>query len=270
MIMINILDAVNNYKNLFHQTDAFSYLDKATILQIKQKFATLYRNRLSSNADISIVDAVKYFKKFDHQIAAFKYLNDSTPDSVKNQFAEIYRKSTPKTFVSKGQLAHVWNVKESNILDSVIIDLNNCLNTFEINTPKRIRHFLSQTAHESGGGRWIKELDDGWDYEGRTDLGNTQKGDGPCYKGAGYIQLTGRANYQKFANFIKDAKVMDGVDYVASKYPFTSAGFFWEINNLNKLCDANASVEQVTRIINGGLNGLADRKKYYNRCLQIF
>lgn len=267
--MINILDAVNHYKNLFHQSDAFNYLDKATPVQIKQKFATLYRNQLSSNADISILDAVKFFKGFDHQVAAFKYLNESTPESVKKQFAEIYRKSAPKTFVSKGQLAHVWNVKESSIPDSVVIDLNNCLNTFEINTPKRIRHFLAQTAHESGGGKWTKELDDGRYLEGRSDLGNTQKGDGPKYKGAGYIQLTGRSNYQKFSNFIKDPKVMDGVNYVAEKYPFTSAGFFWKENNLNKLCDNNATVEQVTRIVNGGLNGIEDRKWYYQRCLQI-
>ena len=269
LVMINILDAVQNWKNLFHQNDAFNYLDKATILQIKQKFATIYRNKLSSNADISILDAVKYFKGFDYQIEAFKYLNESTPDSVKKQFAEIYRKSTFTTFVSKGQLAHVWNVSEKIIADSVIIDLNKCLNTFKINTPSRIRHFLSQTAHESGAGKWTKELDDGRYLEGRLDLGNTEKGDGPKYKGAGYIQLTGRANYQGFSNFIKDPKVMDGVDYVAKNYPFTSAGYFWMANKLNQLCDKNPTVEQVTRVINGGLNGINDRKYYYNRTLQI-
>jgi len=267
--MINLLDAVYSYKNLPHQNDAFNYLDKATTPQIKQKFATLYRNKISSNADISILDAVNHFKKLDHQVDAFKYLDESTPESVKKQFAEIYRKADTKNLVSKGQLAYVWNVRESSIPDSILIDLNNCLNTFEINTQKRIRHFLSQTAHESGAGKWVKELSDGWYLEGRNDLGNNQKGDGPKYKGAGYIQLTGRANYQKFSNFIKDPKVMDGVDYVAKKYPFTSAGFFWRMANLNKLCDNNATVEQVTRIVNGGTRGLEDRKMYYNRCLQV-
>lgn len=268
--MINILDAVLNYKNLPHQSEAFIYLDKATPLQIKQKFATLYRNKISSNANINILSAVKYFKNIEHQIAAFNYLNEATPDSVKKQFAELYRKEAFNSFVSKAQLAHVWNVKESTIPDSVVIDLNNCLNTFEINTPKRIRHFLSQTAHESGGGRWMKELSDGTYLENRKDLGNTQKGDGPKYKGAGYIQLTGRANYQKFSNFIKDPRIMEGVDYVAKKYPFTSAGYFWKSNNLNELCDDNATVEEITRIVNGGYNGLADRKMYYQRCLAIF
>lgn len=269
LVMINILDAVKNWKSLYHQEQAFNYLDQATILQIKQKFATLYRNKISSNADIKILDAVKHFKNFNHQVEAFEYLNESTPDSVKKQFAEIYRKATFRTFVSKGELAHVWNVNEKVISDSVIIDLNKCLNTFEINTPSRITHFLAQTAHESGAGKWTKELSDGWYLEGRLDLGNTEKGDGPKYKGAGYIQLTGRANYQGVSNFVKDPRVMEGVDYVAANYPFTSAGYFWMANKLNQLCDKSPTVEQVTRKVNGGLRGLEDRRYYFNRALQI-
>ncbi len=69
-------------------------------------------------------------------------------------------------------------------------DLKDCLNRFQINTPARMRHFLSQTAHESGGLKWLKELADGSAYNGRKDLGNTHPGDGPKYKGAGVIQLT--------------------------------------------------------------------------------
>lgn len=267
--MINILDAVIYWDNLQHQNDAFNYLDKATTLQIKQKFATIYRNKLSSNADINLLDAVKHFKKLDHQIEAFKYLNDTTPDSVKTQFAEIYRKNSTKTVITKSQLARIWNVKESSILLDVIIDLNNCLNLFEINTPSRLRHFLSQTGHESGGGKWVKELSNGQYLEWRRDLGNVRVGDGPRFKGAGYLQLTGRANYQALANYLGDSKVMTGVDYVAIKYPFTSAGFFWKRNNLNTLCDKNSTVEQITRVVNGGYNGLEDRKSYYRRALQI-
>lgn len=267
--MIDILDAVKNWKNLFQQNDAFDYLDKATPLNIKQKFATLYRNKISSNADINFLDAVKHFKNIQHQIDAFKYLNEITPNSVKKQFTEIYEKVPFNTYVTKSQLAHVWNVKENSISDAIIIDLNKCLNTFQITTPGRIRHFLSQCAHESGGGKWTKELSNGEYLEGRLDLGNTQKGDGRKYKGSGYIQLTGRANYQKFSNFIKDPKVMNGVDYVAANYPFTSAGYFWMSNKLNELCDKNPTVEQVTRVVNGGLRGIEERKNYYKRTLQI-
>lgn len=183
----------------------------------------------------------------------------------KSQAVEI---KTPQ-LITKTQLARIWNCSESVIYDYEITELNKCLNQFEIKTPNRLRHFISQISHESGGGRYKKELATGDAYEGRRDLGNTQPGDGRKYKGAGYIQLTGRANYQAFANFIKDLKVMDGVDYVAENYPFTSAGFWWMNNKMNVLCDRNPTVEEVTRRVNGGLNGLSDRKKYYARCLDV-
>ena len=62
---------------------------------------------------------------------------------------------------------------------------------------------------------------------------------------------------------------MNGVDYVSEKYPATSAGYFWMVNKMNALCDTNPTVEQVTRRVNGGVNGLADRKMYYARCLEV-
>lgn len=127
---------------------------------------------------------------------------------------------------------------------------------------------MSQTAHESGGLQWLKELADGLAYEGRRDLGNIYPGDGRRYKGAGVIQLTGRNNYQRFANHIGDQRVMEGCHYVAEVYPFTSAGYWWHSNDMNKLCDRNATVEQVTRRVNGGYNGLEDRKHYYRKALQ--
>lgn len=195
------------------------------------------------------------------------------PDLLSDEanWVRVYRTPvTPKQLVSKQQLASVWLCSESLIEDSEIKELNDCLEKFKIVTPSRIRHFLSQTAHESGGGRWKQELASGSAYEGRRDLGNVQPGDGIRFKGAGYIQLTGRANYQDFANYIKDPKVMQGCSYVAENYPFTSAGFWWLNNNMNALCDKNPSVEQVTLRVNGGYNGLEDRRKYYNRCLIAF
>lgn len=155
------------------------------------------------------------------------------------------------------------------ITDRQLEDLNDCLRKFEINTVARIRHFLSQIAHESGGLRWLKELASGADYEGRRDLGNTQPGDGRRFKGAGAIQLTGRANYQALANLTNDPRVMEGVDYVSQKYPFTSAGVWWSRNRMNSLCDRAATVEQVTKRVNGGKNGLSDRIMYYNRACRF-
>ncbi len=168
--------------------------------------------------------------------------------------------------VSKQQAEAVYGRPLS---DSQLEDLNECLAKFQINTPPRIRHVLSQTAHESGGLRWLQELDAGNYLEGRSDLGNVNPGDGPKYKGAGVIQLTGRANYQAFSKAIGDPRVMEGSAYVAATYPFTSAGFWWSNNNMNALCDQNATVEQVTKRVNGGYNGLDDRKQYYEKACKV-
>lgn len=172
-------------------------------------------------------------------------------------------------FVSRSQLAFIWACREELIKTSEIIELNKCLKRFDITTASRIRHFISQLSHESGGGRYMKEIASGDAYDGRSDLGNTQPGDGRRFKGAGYLQMTGRANYQRFADYVKDPRVMEGVDYVAENYPFTSSGFWWMNNKMNELCDKNPSVEEVTKRVNGGYNGLADRKLYYARCLEV-
>jgi len=177
--------------------------------------------------------------------------------------------SKPDALITKKQLSRIWDVSETTISDRIINDLNACLVRFQINTSVRICHFISQISHESGGGKWMKELASGDDYEGRKDLGNTQPGDGRKYKGAGFIQLTGRANYSDFSKYMNDPKVMDGVDYVALNYPATSAGYWWYNNRMNSLCDRNPLIEEVTKRVNGGLRGIEDRKVYYNRCLEV-
>ena len=90
------------------------------------------------------------------------------------------------------------------------------------------------------------------------------------FKGAGYIQLTGRFNYKKFANSIGDNNVMKGAKYVSKNYRWSSAGFWWKSNNMNALCDKGASVKTITRRVNGGYRGLDQRTKYYKRACSIF
>jgi putative chitinase len=218
---------------------------------------------------IKFIDAAENHKGFPHQNDAWEYLQKSVSKEIISEFEKRFRNHNQKILITKKQLSHIWDVKETTISDRIMSDLNSCLSRFQINTPIRMRHFISQISHESGGGKWMKELASGSAYEGRRDLGNTQPGDGRKYKGAGFIQLTGRANYSAFSKFMKDPKIMDGVDYVALNYPATSAGFWWTNNNMNALCDRNPTVEEVTRRVNGGLNGIADRKVYYNRCLGV-
>lgn len=171
--------------------------------------------------------------------------------------------------ITKATLAHIWSCQPSDITDAEISDLNICLNGFQITNHSRLCHFLSQTAHECGRGKWMEELASGKDYEFRADLGNVSLGDGPRYKGAGVIQLTGRYNYQQLSNFLEDPRVMEGVSYVSVNLPFTSAGFWWRNNKMNELCDRKPSVEEVTLRVNGGTNGLADRQQLYRKCLDV-
>ena len=119
----------------------------------------------------------------------------------------VKKDSTPDTDPQPDQGGNAYTVTDSQMqkmgwTNYNLADLNRCINKFGITTKARLRHFISQTSHESGLGKWTQELGDASycaQYEGRTDLGNTQPGDGCRFKGAGYIQLTGRYNYQKFA-----------------------------------------------------------------------
>ena len=142
-----------------------------------------------------------------------------------------------------------------------------------IDTPLRRAHFLAQIAHESGGLRWLAELASGAAYEGRADLGNDRPGDGARFKGRGLIQLTGRANYTAFARAVgRDlTSSTDAADQVAADPDLCvrAATWFWSTHALNALADAD-DLEAVTRRINGGLNGLADRARYLARAKAVF
>jgi putative chitinase len=129
---------------------------------------------------------------------------------------------------------------------------------FDINTPARQASFLSQVGHESGQLRYVRELASGEAYEGRKDLGNTWPGDGVKYKGRGLIQITGRANYTA-CMLALDVDCVDHPELL--ELPVNacrSAGWFWKTRGLNELADAGDQVK-VSRRVNGGTNGLADR-----------
>jgi len=203
------------------------------------------------------------------QLAALQALDASLSEQQRREFTSLWR--TPADggeatgeLVTMAQATAVFQRAPSA---EQLADLNACCRRFRIRPAPRMRHFLAQVGHESGGLRWMLELADGRAYEGRRDLGNTQAGDGPRFRGAGAIQLTGRFNYQRFADFIGDKRVMEGAAYVAKRYPFTSAGFWWEQNRMNQMVDTGASVRQVSARVNGRdpANGLTDREAYYAR-----
>jgi len=131
-----------------------------------------------------------------------------------------------------------------------------------MNTTLRKTHFLAQVGHESGELRYCEEIASGDAYEGRKDLGNVEPGDGRRFKGRGLIQLTGRANYAAYSQARGiDYTTNDGAKLLASD-PETAvdvACWFWATHNLNTLADQD-DLTTITRRINGGLNGLDDRK----------
>lgn len=132
---------------------------------------------------------------------------------------------------------------------------------FGINTPLRAAHYLAQVFHESGNLRYVEEIASGAKYEGRKDLGNVVAGDGVKYKGRGFIQLTGRNNYTAFRK--SDFCTVDVVTFPkkVAEYPLNQVAsmWFWQTHNCNEWADRD-NVDRVTRIINGGVNGLSQRK----------
>ena len=159
---------------------------------------------------------------------------------------------------------------------SFLPHLNDAMARWEVNTLARTAAFVAQLAHESGEFRWMEEL---WGptaaqqrYEPPADLaarlGNTEPGDGKRYKGRGPIQVTGRSNYQRFGKLL-------GIDLVGQPelaatpaVGFQIAGAFWKSNGLNELADVGDFLK-ITKRINGGTNGLEDRRKYHAQALAV-
>jgi len=190
---------------------------------------------------------------------------------------------------------------KGHIPDAVIAQIPDTAKKFNITNTLRLAHFLAQCGHESGGFKAVSEnlnysskgllgifkkyfpttqLAEAYArkpekiasrvYANRMDNGNEASGEGWKFRGRGYIQLTGKSNYTKF-----DAQVSEDIlanpDLVATKYPLMSAAFFFNSNNLWAICDRgadDATVTAVTKRVNGGTIGLADRikhfREYYN------
>lgn len=152
---------------------------------------------------------------------------------------------------------------------------NNAMRAANITTVERAAMWAAQIGHESGGLRYMEEVASGQAYEGRRDLGNTQPGDGKRYKGSGPIQLTGRANFRAFTQWAQreghttlDFEAQPHLVREDPKWGFLAASWYWTVARpqINSLSDAG-DLEGVTRAINGGLNGYADRQARYRKAL---
>lgn len=184
-----------------------------------------------------------------------------------------------------------------NLNTAIITEVDKIVTLFNITNSLRLAHFLAQCAHESGS---FKVLNENLNYSAerlqkifgkyfptatlaneyarkpekignrvyanRMGNGDEASGDGYKFRGRGYIQLTGKNNYKEFSDFIKEDCVANP-DLVATKYPLTSAAFFFNKNDLWRICDRGDSpdvVKAVTVRVNGGTHGLADRQQKFD------
>jgi putative chitinase len=185
---------------------------------------------------------------------------------------------------------------KGHVPDAVIAQLPDTIAKFELNTPLRLAHFLAQAGHESGGFKAVNEnLNYGAKgllsifkkyfpteeklnytsanqkkllilvYGSRMGNGAETSGEGYKFRGRGYIQLTGKDNYKAFDAVVTES-IVDNPDLVATKYPLLSAAWFFHKNGLHKIADKGATdavVTEVTKRVNGGTIGLADRIKHF-------
>ncbi len=191
-------------------------------------------------------------------------------------------------------------VTTPELADKWVVALNDTCEEFGIDTPHRIAGFISNVAHESAGFKFVSEnlnysaasLMRVWSsrfptleiaqryamnpekianraYADRMGNGDEASGDGWKYRGRGLIQLTGKNNYVAYS-MACDNEALQYPDIVAEpKYAAESAGWFWNVNRLNALADAQDVVGMCKRI-NGGLNGLDDRQMKYAKVMEYF
>jgi len=189
------------------------------------------------------------------------------------------------------------NVLKCDIPDVVFEQLFDACTFFKIQTPLRLAHFLAQCSHESAG---FARVEENLNYSAKRLLqvfpkyfteesaikyehngimiasrvyadriGNRDETsqDGWKFRGRGYIQLTGKENYEKFGSKVSENLLTDP-DLVATKYPLLSAAWFWDSKNLNEIADAGSTENEValiTKKVNGGYHGLEERTILFNK-----
>jgi putative chitinase len=175
--------------------------------------------------------------------------------------------------------------------DAVIAQIPEVMEKFQINTPLRLAHFLAQCAHESGNFTTVYEglmysaeglkktfpkyfpgnLNESYAkkpeaiashvYANRMGNGDENSKEGYKFRGRGYIQLTGKSNYEKFDKLVTE-DILTNPDLVATKYPLLSAAFYWNNTSINPVADKGSDISAITAVtkkVNGGTIGLPDR-----------
>ncbi len=250
----------------------------------------------------------KFGPKTEAAVKAWQKANGLKDDGIVGDatWSKLFGESKPSATVikedvviPKGGPLNIEKLK-GHVPDAVLAQIPETAAKFNITNNLRLAHFLAQCGHESGNFKAVSEnlnysadglkkifgkyfpgnLNESYArkpekiaarvYASRMGNGDEASGEGFKFRGRGYIQLTGKNNYTNFTKFIGEDCVSNP-DLVATKYPLASAGFFFDSNKLWAICDRgadDATVTAVTKRVNGGTIGLADRikhfKEYYN------
>ena len=181
---------------------------------------------------------------------------------------------SPQPLVMTAQQLHTaWPQATAANIQRYLSPLIATMQRHNISTPLRRAHFLAQLGWESGQGAYMHEIASGAAYEWRKDLGNIHPGDGVKYRGEGGIEVTGLLGFQLFQEYIATRPEFTGIDVIAHpelvgndpRLWAESAGWFWDEHGLNALADQD-KVNAITRIVNGGYNGLSGRIACLGNC----
>ena len=193
--------------------------------------------------------------------------------SLRNFSPTIFGSSSrPTLAVTAERLRAMAPKAKPDIVAGLTRDFDRLARENGVTTRLRLCHFLAQAAHESDGFRTLEEYGGPayfLRYEGRADLGNTQAGDGLRYHGRGIFQLTGRANYRRFGQIIGDDLENDPQRAKEPAISLSVAFAYWRERRIDSAADAD-DVAAVTKLINGGRNGLAERARYLDKAKAIW
>jgi putative chitinase len=254
------------------------------------------------------VDGI-FGKQTENSVKLWQKAHNITPDGIVGSVTwKTLQESSddttqPETYVKKGSsdISQMIAKLKGHIPDNVLTQIPDCAGNFSIDSPIRLAHFIAQCSHESLSfkcteenlnyssaslkkvfGKYFRDVDpDKYArkpemiasrvYANRMGNGTEASKEGYRYRGRGYIQLTGKLNYMEF-NKSLSADIITNPDLVATEYALLSAAWYWNSRSLNEIADKGSDdsvVTRITKIINGGTNGLEDRIKRFNNYYEL-